>query len=245
MWGRTSRSQLSAVVVETTKLSVGSPPLLEQLGALGSLLIHDMANHLCIISGNATFAQMMREDPLQVQRAVQAIGKAGEHLSFVLGQCAEFRRRLGAELPHGQGVEVAAELRRLVDERPKWTLVASGDVGGELLLPTAWFTFAVGQILREVGEVEGQVRLRRVSGGHGIGGLPGGDQLEFRVNWAAPQGLVMDEIRRRFANFGLLASFELIRQCGGKLEAYTIGPGRHEALISAPYVAGAARPQSN
>lgn len=220
------------------------PPLLEQLGALGSLLIHDMANQVCIISGNATFAQMMREDPEQVDRAVGAIFRAGEHMSKILSQCADLRRRVAAGVPPGDGAEALAGVRAIFRDRPEWTLEVQAGMEGELYVPTAWVVFAVSQTLTEVQGSGGKVRVRRIRPEEDTAFLPGGTYWELRFEWISDKAFSMDEVRKRYKDFGLLAAFELVRQCGGKLEGFTPAPGRQEALLCVPYVHDLGKGQS-
>jgi hypothetical protein len=211
------------------------PPLLEQLGALGSLLIHDMANQMCIISGNATFAQMMLQDPQQLSRAVDAIVKSSERMSFILGQCAELRRRLGGEMPKCQAPTAVEAVKTLLAERPGWTLEIAEGLQGELAMPLPWVSFGLEQTLREIGAKTGRLRLRRARPDSETTFLPGGAYLEIRLWWESPQPLSIDQLRTRFENFSLLAVFELTRQCGGKLEGFTAAPGRQEVLYCVPF----------
>ena len=211
------------------------PPLLEQLGALGSLLIHDMANQMCIVSGNATFAQMMMEDRQQLARAIEAIMKSGERMSYILGQTAELRRRLGGEMPQGDAAEAVAGVKALLAERPGWSLDAA-ELSGRIQVPASWLAFGVEQVLRAAAVKEGRVRVRRASPDADTTFLPGGSYLEVRLWWESPRAFSVDELRAKFEDFGLLAVFELVRQCGGKLEGFTPAAGRQEVLLCVPYV---------
>jgi hypothetical protein len=219
-----------------TSSNMELPPALEQLGALGSLLIHDMANQMCIISGNATFAQMSLSDPQAVRRAVEAITKASERVSFILGQCSDVRRRLSSELPRGQGREALAGWQAAFAARPGWTLDLEGQFDGELTIPTDWVVFGLQQVLEEIKAETGQARIRRVRSKVDTAFLPGGTYLQLRLTWEAPTPFSMDEVRARYQNHGLMASFELIRQCGGKLDGFTPAANHQEVLLCVPYV---------
>ncbi len=221
---------------ESTSTGTQPPALLEQLGALGSLLIHDMANQMCIVSGNATFAQMMMHDPQQLGRAIEAISKSSERMSYILGQTAELRRRLGGELPQGDAAEALAGLRTLLAQRPGWTLDVAEGLTGRVQVPTAWVVFAVHEILRETPAAEGRARIRRASPDSDTTFLPGGAYFEVRLWWESAKAFSMEEHRAKFENFGLLAAFELVRQSGGKLEGFTPATGRQEVLLCVPFV---------
>lgn len=216
------------------------PPLLEQLGALGSLLIHDMANQMCIISGNATFAQMMSADPAQVDRAVKAIAKAGEHMAFILGQCADLRRRLAAELPYGEGSVAARGIESFFAGKSGWQVEVNSGLEGTLHVASEWLCFAVAQAFSELDSAGGEVRVRRIRPETDTAFLPGGSYFEVRLTWESAQAFSIEEVRRRYENLGLLAAFELVRQCGGKLEGFTPAAGRQEILLCIPYVSAPA-----
>lgn len=209
--------------------------MLEQLGALGSLLIHDMANQLCIVSGNASFAQMALSDPQQVARAVAAITKATEQMSHILSQCADLRRRVSECLPPGEGAEALAGVKALFHERAGWTLEEQDGLEGPLSVPTTWVVFAVAQALTELPGKGGRARVRRIRPEEDTTFLPGGTYWECRLAWESEEAFSFEEIRKLYRNFGLLAAFELVRQCGGKLEAFAPAPGRHELFLCVPY----------
>ncbi len=212
-----------------------SPPLLEQLGALGSLLIHDMANQMCIISGNATFAQMMLADPAQVSRAIDAILKAGEHLSFILGQCADLRRQVASGLPMGSGTTAAQIAHDYLLTQPDWKIEIQGKLDGKLVLPESWILFALKEVFRELQHSGGEARIRQIHPDQDTAFLPGGTYFEIRLSWKSPQAFSIDEIRKRYENLGLLAAFELIRQSGGRLEGFTPATGLQQIILCVPY----------
>ncbi len=216
------------------------PTLLEQLGALGSLLIHDTANHMCIVSGNATFAQMVLQDPVQVAKAVDAIAKSGERLSFVLERCGDLRRQLGENLPRGEVTAAVAAVRQLLTEHPGWTLEIGSAPTAPTLVPTPWIAFAVRQVVVEAGVDKGTIRARPVKPDSDTAFLLpfGGAYYEFRFKWESEKAFSIEEARQRYENLGLLACFELIRQCGGKLEGYTPAPAVQEAVVIIPIAVG-------
>jgi hypothetical protein len=54
--------------------------------------------------------------------------------------------------------------------------------------------------------------------------------------WESGRRFSIDDLRNKFENYGLLAAFELLRQCGGKLEGFTPAEGRQEVILCVPYV---------
>lgn len=219
------------------------PPLLEQLGALGSLVIHDFANQICIISGNATFAQMMLADPQQVGRAVEAITRAGEHMSFILNQCADLRRRVSAQLPRGDGRAAACRIEAFFRGQPGWRTDVRSGLEGALRVPTDWVAFAAEQTLSAIEQTGGVLRIQRAQVEADGAVLPGDSGFEVRFLWRSHQPFSIDDLRKRYERLGLLAAFELVRQCGGKLEGFTPAAGEQQVLLYVPYASDeAARP---
>lgn len=221
-----------------------SPPCLEQLGALCSLLIHDLANHLCIISGSATFAEMVLDEPERVEHSLKAIIKAGENAGHVIGSCGELRRALPETVPGSEYQAVLAQLEALKARKPGWALEGEADLDGTVRLPAIWVSFAVECVIKETRAEGGTIRIRRVgqtSGSYGdvnstetAPSVP--NTLEVAVIYSSDQAFPMKEIRARFDHLGLLAAFELNRCLGGRIECRTVAPGRQEVCIESPLI---------
>jgi hypothetical protein len=221
-----------------------TPPLLEQLGALCSLLIHDLANHLCIISGSATFAQMVAAEPERVAHSLKAIIQASENASHALGSCGELRRSLPETVPPSDVEEVLVQLAALMAEEPGWTLNAETGLGGLVRLPAVWVCFAVQCLLKELRKDGGTIRVSRVrqtteyygdpSGT--ISNDPGPFVLQVALVYTADQPFQLKEIRSRYDHLGFLAAFELNRCLGGRIESRTLDSGQQEVWLELPLV---------
>jgi hypothetical protein len=219
---------------ETTEVSL--PPVLEQVGALGSLLVHDMANHMCIISGNAGVAQMLMDDPEQCARALDAIVKASEKISHLLARSGELRRRMVEELARGDAETALDQVRSVIARHGQWSVDVVGSLRGPLMLPTSWVAFGVQQILSEVGSVPGELRISKMKPAADTAFIPaGGCYLELRFRWRSTTRLSMDDVRTRYENIGLMATFELVRQCGGRIEGFSPAPDHQEAIFLVPF----------
>lgn len=221
---------------------VSEPPLLEQLGALCSLLIHDLANQLCIISGSATFAQMTLGDRERLVSSLNAIVKAGEIAGHALASCGELRRALPDTVATGRVPDIVTELRSWAG-REGWSF--EGDpTDGEVRLPPSWVMFTVTSVVKEVRARSGTIRVTRVEDTTGSlldlsepGPAPVAQfQLRVDVNYAAAQPFLIKETRARYEHLGLLAAFELNRCVGGRIDARTVVPGQQEVQVYLPYV---------
>jgi hypothetical protein len=221
-----------------------TPPLLEQLGALCSLLIHDLANHLCIISGSATFAQMVADEPERVAHSIQAIIEASENASHVLGSCGELRRSLPETVPPAQVAEVLVQLRTWMTRESGWTLDAEAGLEGTVRLPAVWISFALQCLLKEIRVAGGTIRVSRIrqtnEGYADSSGTTfkesGPFVLQVAMVYSADQPVQFKAIRSRYDHLGLLAAFELNRCLGGRLESRTPGPGQQEVWLELPLI---------
>jgi hypothetical protein len=231
---------------DTIPNQVSEPPLLEQLGALCSLLIHDLANQLCIISGSATFAQMTLGDRERLVTSLNAIVKAGEIAGHALASCGELRRALPDTVATGQVPEIVTELRAWAD-REGWSF--EGDpADGAIRLPASWVTFTVTSVVKEVRAKSGTIRLTRVEDttsslidlSETQSPLAPQFQIRLDIDYASEQPLLVKETRVRYEHLGLLAAFELNRCVGGRIDTRTVAPGQQEVQVYIPYVPGPA-----
>ena len=113
-------------------------PNLEQVGALASRLVHDLANHLCIISGNATFAELIPNDRPRVEDAIRSIVQASEQAGRLLSRCSELREKLLEGTPPGTAAELIEALVGLYGPNASWRLSISPDLKGRVPLPSRW-----------------------------------------------------------------------------------------------------------
>jgi hypothetical protein len=211
---------------------------LEQVGALASRLVHDLANHLCIISGNATFAELVLDDRERVAGAIRAIIQASELAGQLLRRCGELRQKLAEGMAPGAIAEIAEVLSRRYGSDSPWRLNLVPGLSGRVPLPTRWVALAVQQILVETKADHGEIcveRFVRPSVDAPSPAPPGHEFLLIRIHYDADAPIPFQEIRETYGNFGFLAAYELIRNCGGRSEFSTFAPPRRqEAVVYLP-----------
>jgi hypothetical protein len=222
---------MSSSEAQTPELST-----LEQMGALCSLLIHELANHMCVISGNAAFAQTVRREPSELDPALDAITEASELASRVLNRCSVLRHRLAEALPPGQMTEASLLLRRSLTGYPGWTIPSEAIVSEPLKAPSVWIAFAVRQVIAESGAERGEVSWKKVAPKKRFASAsPTSPLLEIRLAYEGGKTLSIREARTSYEDLGLLAAFELIRASGGGLEGRAVlTTGRQEVIIEVP-----------
>jgi hypothetical protein len=231
-------------MTDTLQNDSTAPPVLEQLGALCSLLIHDLANQLCIISGSATFAQMVAGEPERVAHSLKAIIQAGEKAGHALGSCGELRRALSDTVPPSDLSLVLEQLGALIGRQSGWSLDVEEGLTGVVRMPAIWVAFGVECLIKEVRVTGGTVCVRRVrrdtgdEGDRADGSAAHGGAcfLQVALNYASDQAFALKEVRTRYDHLGLLAAFELNRCLGGRIETGSCEPGRQEVWFECPFV---------
>jgi hypothetical protein len=214
------------------------PPLLEQLGALCSLMAHDLANQLCVISGSASFGQMNPEDPKRLATALHTIARASETAGHTVSSFAEYRRTLPTTFVPSPAKDVVHALASYA-EAMCWAVTKSRNICGHVLLPPSWAVFAAQSIRSELRAPPIKLKIsmceRGVSGCHGpaCGDADSGAQrkqgLQILFSYQAEAPLSIRQIRTRYENLEFLAAFELNRMLGGTLESKTRS-GEHQII---------------
>ena len=211
---------------------------LEQVGALASRLVHDLANHLCIISGNATFAELILDDRERVAGAIRAIVQASELAGRLLGRCSQLREKLTEGIAPGASAEIAEVLSRQYGSNSEWRLDLAPGLSGRVPLPTRWVALAVQQILVETRTDHGEIHVEhfvRPSVDAPSTAPPGNEFLLIRIHYDADAPIPFETIRETYGNLGFLAAYEFIRSCGGRTEFTTsVPPRRQEAVMYLP-----------
>lgn len=198
-----------------------SPPAIERVGALCSLLIHDLANHLSVINGNAQFVQLFANDPQRAAPALAAILKASEAAANLLTRCSELRRGLSGAFPSGNLSLLAKALSDFPGRCPGWSANASESMSGRVALPEYWVAFLAFEFARSTTAETGSISLARceAKGRTPPIGLAGAgsrkDVLEIKLAYRSDRPFPFDEIRAQHSNLDLLAAYELVKLAGG------------------------------
>jgi hypothetical protein len=207
-------------------------PTLEQLGALSSLLVHDLANHLCIISGNATYAELILHDPERVAAAIRAIVQASELAGNLLGKCGEMRQWVSRGVIPGDVAETVERLRRLYSHQPLWRLEVAAGLTGSIAVGADWVALAVERTVAELCADAGAIRVT-------WGELESADGprpcLLVTLTAESPRLFSIKGARETYDNPGLLAAFEVLRNSGGRIAPGASTTTRQEVSIWVPF----------
>jgi hypothetical protein len=218
------------------------PPLLEQLGALCSLLAHDLANQLCVISGSTSFAQMVANDPRRLAEALDTIARASETAGHAVSSFGEYRRTLPAAFLPAPAGEVLAALAAFA-RQAGWRCSMPPRVEGSVMLPPEWAVFAASSIRTEIGSKPIVLRASQYSpSGDGAGdlGVAVHDArcrtgLCIQFEYSSRKPFSIKDVRTRYENLGLLAAFELNRMLGGDLDSHTPSCGHQIVALWLPF----------
>jgi hypothetical protein len=218
-----------------------SPPPIELMGALCSLLIHDFANHISIIAGNAQCAQMFASDSERTAPALVSILKASDVAANLLVKCGELRRSLGAGLPPGDLSLLSSEISAAGTRHTGWSVKTPSPLKGRMLIPLHWAVFATWELVRETAADSGVIWIARKAPPEnpvGFSGLAAGlatrECVEIRLTWRSEKPFPMDEIRSKHLNLNLLAACELVKIAVGRTASATPSPGGQEITLSVP-----------
>jgi hypothetical protein len=223
------------------------PPPLEQLGALCSLLAHDLANQLCVISGSASFAQLVSDDPRKLAAALDAITRACETASHAVSSFGEYRRTLPMAFTPSHARQIVEGLREFA-EKAGWRCSLPREVEGSVLLPPQWVVFAASSIKTEIYSKPVTLRVSANDTGQpgsvdaGVTDVPTQSArfrpgLHVQFIYHSAQAFSIKDVRTRHENLGLLAAFELNRMLGGEIDSRTPSRGKQEIDLWLPFVA--------
>jgi hypothetical protein len=231
-------------MIQIDRNTCPGPPLLEQLGALCSLLAHDLANQLCVISGSTSFAQMVSNDPRRLNTALDAIARASEAAGHAVSSFGEYRRTLPGAFPPVPAGEVLAALSAYA-RQAGWKCIMPPSVEGCVLLPPQWAVFAASNIRTEIGPKPIVLRVNQYSPSNDGAGDFGAavavhdarhrTGLRIQFDYPSKKPFSIKDVRTRYENLGLLAAFELNRMLGGELDSHTPSCGHQSIDLWLPF----------
>jgi len=221
-----------------------SLPPLELMAAMSSLLVHDLANHVSVISGNTQFAQLVIRDPERLDTALKAILQASEVASNLLRKCGPLRRSLVNVFGQSEITDLARGLGALAGSHPGWILEVPPQLAGQIVLASHWVVLLAREIIAETKADHGVVSLAHAAYPKNSArskSLPPGTSTEHLLNltlaYVSDQSFPFAEIRSRYGNLLLAAAYELITNAGGSLDCITREPTRQHVVLGIPLAA--------
>jgi len=215
---------------------------LEISGAICARVIHDLANLVSGIVGNAEYAQRTTDDPEGLKKALEAISLSANNAGKLLGQCLPLQQFITREAFPYPAVELAADIAESACLAPGWRVNAPPKLTGEISVQPRWLNAAIWQLAREADTSQGEIEFTCGpavfpivwSGANPNGGHPRQlfqITLRYRADFPLfPEG---NQITDKFA---LLAAHELIRRSKAQIISRPKPPGRQEIILLIPLV---------
>jgi hypothetical protein len=214
---------------------------LEISGAICAKVIHDLANMVGGIIGNAEYAADAAGESPQLKKAIQAITTSANSAGRLLGDCLPLQRSVsGAAFACGVN-ELAQRIAAANGYAPGWRVTISSELGGQVQAQGRWLVGAVWQVVRETrvqqGELEmvcGPAVFPVVWRGSSLAGPPPSLLFQIHLRYRAEETLITTEKPATADRPGLFAASELIRISKGQIQCRPNPPGRQEISILLP-----------
>jgi hypothetical protein len=214
---------------------------LELTGAICARVVHDLANLMSGIVGNAEFALNPEADPANVRKAVQAIGVSANAAAKLLGQCLPLQLLVSNEAFPCDAGEIALVIAESAGLAPGWRVAEpSPPLTGQVRVQPRWLSAAIWQLAREADSQTGEVEFACGPAlfpvvWHGTAGTRGPVNLfQIMLRYRSDHALMSKDGPINPDRFGLLAACELIRRFKGQVHARSKSPGRQELSILIP-----------
>ncbi len=217
------------------------PPGIELMGALCSLLIHDFANHLSVINGNAQCVHLFSNDPQRAASAVSAILQASETAAGLLVKCGDLRRSLADGFPAGDLSLLAGCIADYAVTCPGWSVNVPLPLAGRAALPPYWIAFTAFEFAKETKADRGDLSLatmeragKRPSASALVTDPACHESLQVKLSYKSDIPFPFDQIRAKHTNLKLLAACELVKTVGGRTACAAASPTDQEITIWIP-----------
>jgi hypothetical protein len=216
---------------------------LEIVGAVSAKVLHDLANLVSGIIGNAEFAEKMTSDAAALQKALQAVSTAANAAGKVLGGCLPLQLSIaGSLVPYDVG-EMAANIAESSGLVPGWRASIAPALTGHIKVQPRWLVVAVWQIAQETDVPRGEVEFATGPAvfpivWHGSHSHPENGralQLFHILLRYRSEELLAEKVSAVSSDRpGLLAACELIRRFKGEIHFQSKPPGRQEISVLIP-----------
>src|SRR3954469_6696813 len=122
---------------------------LEISGAICAKIIHDLSSLIGGIAGNAEYATAKADDPVRLQKALQAITTSANAAGKLLGQCLPLQRLISAETFPVDVRELALHLSEAGSHEEGWRVSVPAEISGHIQVQPVWLSTAIWQLVHE------------------------------------------------------------------------------------------------
>jgi hypothetical protein len=224
-----------------TQHSVTPLSSLEISGAICARVIHDLANLVSGIMGNAEYAQRGDANSANLQKALQAITLSANSAGKLLGQCLPLQHYISRSAFPYPIAELAADIAEAACLAPGWTVNAPPPLTGDVSVQPRWLTSAIWQLAREAEVTSGEINFLCgpavfpvVWSGTSLNGSQPSQLFQITLSYKSDHQLLSNGAAISPERFALLAAHEIIRRCKGQIHSRPKPPGRQEISILIP-----------
>ena len=214
---------------------------LEISGAISARVIHDLANLISGIIGNAEYAQHTGADTTSRDKALAAIRLSANNAGKLLGQCLPLHQlitREGFTLETGELAEAIADASGLA---AGWTVVPPAGLHGKVFVQPRWLVAAVWQIAREAATSTGEISFATGPAAFPLvwpvslsGESKPTEVFQVTISYRSVQPLFANGAPLTPDHYSLLAAHELVARLKGQIIARPKPPGRQEIFVVLP-----------
>ncbi len=214
---------------------------LEISGAISARVIHDLANLISGIIGNAEYAQHTGADTESRDKALAAIRLSANNAGKLLGQCLPLHQLITREGFTLEASELAEAVADSASLAAGWSVVPPVGLAGKVFAQPRWLVAAIWQIAREIATSTGEVSFSTGSPAFPVawplttsGGAKPTGVFQITLSYRSGQPLFANGAPLSPDHYGLLAAQELVSRLKGQIHSRPKPPGRQEIFVLLP-----------
>ncbi len=214
---------------------------MEIMGALTVRLIHDLTNHLTILSGNAQVLEMVQNNPERLKKVIDRIRNSSEAAGALIDRFAKFRHQLNFKSGPTTIDDCLRDLDTLNPLAGGWTVHPRGEMNGRIEMESRWLAFAVWETAILSRSPQGKVQLSQ-----GVfpedWNAPGHVPLQVRqarhfrceLVWRSPEPWLDEKEAAKPMELNLATVHELIKLVNGWVHYHFLPAGEHHFNLFVP-----------
>jgi hypothetical protein len=218
-------------------------------------MVHELTNHLTVVTGNLQVVEMASDDPELVRKALESVRLASVAMTEVVERYAGFRRQLRND---SRGCE-PSDFANLVMQGPPpepfqtpgqsagrqwwadWKVMAPTPMQGWLPIEARWINYAIWRAAALSGSSEGEIRFFPPGSNPDLQGASTlttanrlGDFLHIALCWKGVKSALDRQELHRPSTLALAVVIGLVRWVDGQVGVAFLPPDENRFWISLP-----------
>jgi hypothetical protein len=216
---------------------------MEIMGALTVRLIHDLTNHLTILTGNAQVLEMVQNNPERLKKVIERIRHSSEAAGELIDRFAKFRHQLNFKSAPTTTDDCLRDLDTLNPLSGGWIVHPLGEMTGRIEMESRWLAFAVWETAILSRSPKGKLQLSQ-GGFPEDWNAPGHVPMRLRQErlfrcelvWQSPEPWLDEKEATKPTELNLATVHELIKLVDGWVHYQFLPAGEHRFNIFIPLV---------